>query len=209
MTETELAGHKELEQVQGMVNRTLSRELVFWGIRWIIGCMVVALIVAVFPDWFWLWYLVAGVAMLSLIVLLGPKFIFAKQLEKATNTVDQFQQALHIPEEEAIEGLIIGAWKMDGVSHGVQISGLTQYQSDGSMSSKGTIISDGDESNFSVRGTWHLEEKDLVWTVSHSENPEMFPLGSTHRETLLELTDQKMTYRDEGGEVWTECRASL
>lgn len=197
--------NQSLDELASIINHSSKRNLFTWLLRWTIGFAMVAAITLYFDNLEWLWIVAISIALLSLGVNLYVRRVLNRAINEA-NVTRQTLERMLVPEDEALASLIIGKWRLETVHEGHQVTGTTQYNEDHTLFSSGSVSTHGNVETFEVEGQWHVEGRELVWSVVKSSNHELVPVGLTQREQILSITEDTKTYQDEEGTVWAEQR---
>ena len=82
------------------------------------------------------------------------------------------------------------------------VTGRVTYEPGGAWTATGTITeTGGDGRTVSSRGTWRIERGRLEQTMTQSSDETLTPYNSSWSETIVELSQDHLTLRDdEGGE---------
>ncbi|MDJ0942028.1 MAG: hypothetical protein QNJ30_01070 [Kiloniellales bacterium] len=81
----------------------LRERLLGWALRWTIGFFGIFLVTYFYPDFAWLWWAGAGLALFSLALLLGGQWLISRKLAQAEASLDDLETTL---EELEAEGLL-------------------------------------------------------------------------------------------------------
>ena len=72
----------------------LRERLLRWALRWTIGFAGIYLVTVFYPDFAWLWWAGAGLALLSLSLLLGGQLLILRKLARSESAGDNLEATL-------------------------------------------------------------------------------------------------------------------
>ncbi len=84
----------------------LRERLLRWALRWTIGFIGIYLATVFYPDFTWLWWAGAGLALLSLSLLLGGQLVISRKLARSEKAGDNLEatlkdlEAAELPDDE-------------------------------------------------------------------------------------------------------------
>ena len=90
----------ELDAIRAETDAFMRQRYIFWIIRWVIGFALIALIVWFYPDWSWLWWVGAGVALFSLAVLIFGQRALRHKMEQTERTVNEAEAEIRALKDE-------------------------------------------------------------------------------------------------------------
>lgn len=84
----------ELDALRAGTTTFMRQRLVMWALRWIIGFALIAVIVWYHPDYSWLWWVGAIVALLSLAILLIGQRVLARKFDQTDHRIDKAESEI-------------------------------------------------------------------------------------------------------------------
>src|SRR4051812_22137236 len=101
------------------------------------------------------------------------------------------------PDAEATK-LLIGSWVVPGEQYtATSKDGGFTFRADGTFSSYGVFHIPNQDLRIEVEGKWSVKDGVLVEDLTKSSQPQMAPVGSLTRDTLLIVTDKEYRFRTE------------
>lgn len=94
----------ELEVAAAAVISSLRRRLALWAVRWTIGFAAIAVTLHFRPSMTWLWWAGGGVAVLSLLVLIGSNALIQRRMDTARTRIAEYEREAREAERAALEG---------------------------------------------------------------------------------------------------------
>jgi hypothetical protein len=112
--------------------------------------------------------------------------------------VSQLDAALP-PDPEATK-LLTGNWvvPIEEYTATIKDGGFT-FRPDGTFSSFGVFRVHDQDMRIEVEGKWSIKNGVLIEELTKSNQPQMAPVGTLTRDTLLEITDRQYRFRTETG----------
>jgi hypothetical protein len=125
--------------------------------------------------------------------LLSIAFILLAQVASAVPTQDSGS----VP---SLATMIVGKWA-DKSSHSVlQVSGVTEYLSDGTARMEATATVLGRKFlTVSVKGFWRIVGRQLIMTATESTHPKLLPPGNDTSDEIVSITSTEMILLNEDG----------
>ncbi|MDH3595231.1 MAG: hypothetical protein OEU09_18710 [Rhodospirillales bacterium] len=90
----------ELEALRGETDRFLTKRLVLWAIRWIIGFAIIAAVDYFFDGVGWLWWAGGALAATTLILMLVMHWIMARKYAEVQGKLDELNDAIRASGED-------------------------------------------------------------------------------------------------------------
>ena len=110
------------------------------------------------------------------------------------------------PDAERIRRLLPGLWQADQVQEALSVRATSEYRRDGFVVYAGRITGPGVDLSYRVRSRWAVEGDALVTEIVESDQPQLLPVGSRKRDTVLSIDARRFRYRDEQGGEHEELR---
>lgn len=107
-----------------------------------------------------------------------------------------------------IRRLLPGLWRADAVQDTLTIRATSDYRRDGTVVYAGRVTGPGVDLAYRVRSRWTVDGDAVVTEILESDQPQMLPVGSRKRDTVLSLDGRRFRYRDEQGGEHEEVRIS-
>lgn len=105
------------------------------------------------------------------------------------------------------EELLLGTWTiLTNSADGVSLRGETTYFVSGQVKWTGTFSDKSRRVGVEASGTWKIKGGYLYTQVVDSNAPEIFPVGLTASDRIVEITKYRFVYIDEDGNKNTEYR---
>ena len=101
---------------------------------------------------------------------------------------------------------IIGKWKSELIEGDIEIKGINTFTADGKILSNAKMLVSGQKIDIEVEGTWIIKNGVVILTVTKTNIPEIIPLDSIKRNTIITLNNNVYQYMDEDGKILTEYR---
>jgi hypothetical protein len=103
-------------------------------------------------------------------------------------------------DERDLATKIVGVWMVHPSEYGTLLKGgLRIFRVDKTFTDTGTAGSGSRNLDVQIEAKWWLE-RDVLWEeVTKSSLPEVVPVGSRSRDTILAISEQEMLARDEDG----------
>ncbi len=111
-----------------------------------------------------------------------------------------------VPQNADLAKLIAGKWQSAINGPDVKGGGITEYKLDSTFKGSGFFTVQGKRTTFEVEGTWSVKGHILKWTVKKTTITEIFSVGETHTEEILEIDAKHLKYKGDDGEVVVETR---
>jgi divalent metal cation (Fe/Co/Zn/Cd) transporter len=92
-----------ISAVSADLAQSVHRRLCLWGVRWVIGFCVIALIVYWVPRLSWLWWAGGVVAALSLVTTLVMHFILRRKIAAVQSSIAEMDR-LVAESDQAVSG---------------------------------------------------------------------------------------------------------
>jgi len=110
------------------------------------------------------------------------------------------------PDPEATK-VLIGSWVVPMEEYPATISdGGFTFNPDGTFSSFGVLRYDDQVMRLEVEGKWSIKNGVLIEELTKSSQPQISPVGTLTRDTLLVVTDRQYRFRTESGVEHTYFR---
>lgn len=100
------------------------------------------------------------------------------------------------PDAEATK-LLIGKWAIPQTP-GVT-KGFFDFAADGTFTSGAILVAADGQAKMELEGRWKIEKGVLVEEITKSNHPEIVPVGTTTRDSLVVVTKEQFSYRDARG----------
>ena len=81
----------------------LRQRMSRWALRWTIGIVGILIVTAFYPGLAWLWWAGAGLALLSLALMLAGQWLISRKLARSEAALEELETTL---EELEAEGLL-------------------------------------------------------------------------------------------------------
>jgi hypothetical protein len=110
------------------------------------------------------------------------------------------------PRDPLIRQKVVGTWIVDMQSpNGTSLKGTVVIGADGQFVSKATIVRDSNRKSLQFAGTWQVQDRFLVETITSSDSS-LAPTGKTTRDRIIRVNDQELVYQTEKGAIETRKR---
>lgn len=94
----------EIDGLRSQTRSFVKQRLILWTVRWAIGFGLIWLSVSIWPQLSWLWWVGVSVALASLAILLGSKWLIARRFDQTTDRIRQAEAEIIELEQEALDG---------------------------------------------------------------------------------------------------------
>ena len=84
--------------------QSISRRLILWAVRWIIGFGIIALAAYFQPEWSWLWWVGGSIAALSLAITLTMHFVMQRKFAEVRRKMEEAERLAAEIGDEACDG---------------------------------------------------------------------------------------------------------
>lgn len=85
---------EELRSLKESSDSFLTRRIVLWVIRWIIGFAIIGIVVYFKPGWSWLWWVGLGFAVITPISALLSKIFLDRKLRQVQSTLAELERSI-------------------------------------------------------------------------------------------------------------------
>ena len=110
------------------------------------------------------------------------------------------------PDGALIQRLLPGRWQADQVQDALTVRATSDYGRDGIVVYAGRVTGPGVDLSYRVRSRWSVDGDAVVTQILESDRPDLLPVGSRKRDTVLALDARRFRYRDEQGGEHEELR---
>lgn len=99
---------------------------------------------------------------------------------------------------------IVGKWEINQKNQHFTVIGFDEYRADGTLSSNGTFIMEGEGGPraISVTSEWRLEDGKLYTKVVDTNSPDLSPVGAESVETVKSIDAHEAVLISSGGAEW-------
>jgi hypothetical protein len=94
------ADRSQLDELRASFAGSAKRSVILWAVRWTLGFAAIGVAVYFRPQWAWLWWAGAGVAALSLVVMLSMRFFTLRRIDAAQRRIRDYERAARDTERQ-------------------------------------------------------------------------------------------------------------
>jgi len=111
------------------------------------------------------------------------------------------------PPDAEVSRLLVGSWVVPREQYtATSKDGGFTFISDGTFSSYGVFHVRDQDIRIEVEGKWSIKDGVLIEELTKSSQPQMAPVGTLTRDTLLAVTDKEYRFRTDRGVEHTYVR---
>jgi hypothetical protein len=108
-----------------------------------------------------------------------------------------------------LERMILGSWRESVVMGEATSSGISVYSPDSTVTHQIKFVGPGLTIEVRTRSRWRIEGKELITEVTESSRPDVLPIGTTERDTIVAMEKNQWVYRDSDGVEVTAIRLKV